>query len=215
MKLLVFFELACPSGNTAKISDTTPPASPPLPLWIGCTSCSVATAILAPMSPGNRRCSSWRSSWRTTWSKMWRVAGALRIWRTTTCCTGRQNFGETCCKIPEKEMIKFYFLRKTRMLIVFSHAKLCSPCPLSFPRFPTTSPLKPIPCAAPASARGSVKKRPSFRDKEGFFRFRSIKKHEKETQVSWSGCELFCQSSHLYVSVWKLNAYYYVYITYQ
>ncbi|XP_039985699.1 DEP domain-containing protein 1A [Xiphias gladius] len=49
-------------------------------------------------------------------------------------------------------------------------------------RFPTTSPLKPIPCAAPASARGSVKKRPSFRDKEGFFRFRSIKKHEKETQ---------------------------------
>ncbi|XP_019132893.1 DEP domain-containing protein 1A isoform X2 [Larimichthys crocea] len=44
-------------------------------------------------------------------------------------------------------------------------------------RFPTTSPLKPIP-----SAPGSIKKRPSFRDKEGFFRFKSLKKHEKETQ---------------------------------
>ncbi|XP_074491197.1 DEP domain-containing protein 1A [Sebastes fasciatus] len=44
-------------------------------------------------------------------------------------------------------------------------------------RFPSTSPLKPIP-----SAPGSIKKRPSFRDKEGFFRFRNIKKHhEKET----------------------------------
>ncbi|XP_018526370.1 DEP domain-containing protein 1A isoform X3 [Lates calcarifer] len=49
-------------------------------------------------------------------------------------------------------------------------------------RFPSTSPLKPIPCAAPASAPGSIKKRPSLRDKEGFFRFRSIRKHEKETQ---------------------------------
>ncbi|KAM9358522.1 DEP domain-containing protein 1A [Symphorus nematophorus] len=49
-------------------------------------------------------------------------------------------------------------------------------------RFPTTSPLKPIPCPGPTSAPGSIKKRPSFRDKEGFFRFRSSKKHEKETQ---------------------------------
>ncbi|XP_049911684.1 DEP domain-containing protein 1A isoform X2 [Epinephelus moara] len=50
-------------------------------------------------------------------------------------------------------------------------------------RFPSTSPLKPIPCPASASATGSIKKRPSFRDKEGFFRFRSIKKqHEEETQ---------------------------------
>ncbi|XP_042340115.1 DEP domain-containing protein 1A isoform X2 [Plectropomus leopardus] len=51
-------------------------------------------------------------------------------------------------------------------------------------RFPSTSPLKPIPCPAPASATGSVKKRPSFRDKEGFFRFRGIKKqqHEEGTQ---------------------------------
>ncbi|XP_071342366.1 DEP domain-containing protein 1A isoform X2 [Trachinotus anak] len=49
-------------------------------------------------------------------------------------------------------------------------------------RFPSTSPLKPIPCPAPRSAPGSIKKRPSFRDKESFFRFRSIKKHEKETQ---------------------------------
>ncbi|XP_056233712.1 DEP domain-containing protein 1A isoform X3 [Seriola aureovittata] len=45
-------------------------------------------------------------------------------------------------------------------------------------RFPSTSPLKPFPRPAP----GSIKKRPSFRDKEGFFRFRSIKKNEKETQ---------------------------------
>ncbi|XP_033476707.1 DEP domain-containing protein 1A isoform X1 [Epinephelus lanceolatus] len=50
-------------------------------------------------------------------------------------------------------------------------------------RFPSTSPLKPIPCPASASAPGSIKKRPSFRDKEGFFRFRSIKKqHEEEMQ---------------------------------
>ncbi|KAM8745292.1 DEP domain-containing protein 1A isoform 2-T2 [Acanthopagrus schlegelii] len=49
-------------------------------------------------------------------------------------------------------------------------------------RFPSTSPLKPIPCPATASAPGSIKKRPSFRDKEGFFKFRSFKKQEKETQ---------------------------------
>ncbi|KAF1385363.1 hypothetical protein PFLUV_G00106970 [Perca fluviatilis] len=48
-------------------------------------------------------------------------------------------------------------------------------------RFPSTSPLKPIPC--PASAPGSIKKKSSFRDKESFFRFRNIKKQlEKETQ---------------------------------
>ncbi|XP_023148675.2 DEP domain-containing protein 1A isoform X1 [Amphiprion ocellaris] len=46
-------------------------------------------------------------------------------------------------------------------------------------RFPSTSPLKPIPCPAPASS--SIKKRSSFRDKEGFFKFRSFKKHEKES----------------------------------
>ncbi|XP_041791027.1 DEP domain-containing protein 1A isoform X2 [Chelmon rostratus] len=49
-------------------------------------------------------------------------------------------------------------------------------------KFPSTSPLKPIPCPAPTSAPSSIKKRPSFRDKEGFFRFKSMKKHEKETQ---------------------------------
>uniref|UniRef100_A0A3P8TGV2 DEP domain containing 1a n=1 Tax=Amphiprion percula TaxID=161767 RepID=A0A3P8TGV2_AMPPE len=48
-------------------------------------------------------------------------------------------------------------------------------------RFPSTSPLKPIPCPAPASS--SIKKRSSFRDKEGFFKFRSFKKHEKESLV--------------------------------
>ncbi|XP_070688566.1 DEP domain-containing protein 1A [Pempheris klunzingeri] len=47
-------------------------------------------------------------------------------------------------------------------------------------RFPSTSPLKPIPCPAPAPS--SIKRRPSLRDKEGFFRFRSMKKHEKETE---------------------------------
>ncbi|XP_068581102.1 DEP domain-containing protein 1A [Cebidichthys violaceus] len=50
-------------------------------------------------------------------------------------------------------------------------------------RFPSTSPLKPIPCPASGSALGSIKKRPSFRDKDSFFRFRHIKKQqEKETQ---------------------------------
>ncbi|XP_069581288.1 DEP domain-containing protein 1A [Brachyistius frenatus] len=48
-------------------------------------------------------------------------------------------------------------------------------------RFPSTSPLKPIPCPATASASSSVKRRPSFRDREGFFRFKSAKKQEKET----------------------------------
>ncbi|XP_034564027.1 DEP domain-containing protein 1A isoform X2 [Notolabrus celidotus] len=49
-------------------------------------------------------------------------------------------------------------------------------------RFPTTSPLKPIPRAAPSSTLGSIKKRPSFRDKDVFFKFRSARKHDKETQ---------------------------------
>ncbi|XP_041862850.1 DEP domain-containing protein 1A isoform X1 [Melanotaenia boesemani] len=48
-------------------------------------------------------------------------------------------------------------------------------------RFPSTSPLKPIPCPNPSLTSSSIKKRPSFRDKEGFFKFRGIKKHEKET----------------------------------
>uniref|UniRef100_A0A672YU40 DEP domain containing 1a n=1 Tax=Sphaeramia orbicularis TaxID=375764 RepID=A0A672YU40_9TELE len=56
-------------------------------------------------------------------------------------------------------------------------------------RFPSTSPLKPIPCPGqkPALAPGSVKKKNSFRDKESFFRFRGIKKHEKETQENADG----------------------------
>ncbi|XP_029356066.1 DEP domain-containing protein 1A isoform X2 [Echeneis naucrates] len=49
-------------------------------------------------------------------------------------------------------------------------------------RFPSTSPLKPIPCPAPALGPGSIKKRHSLKDKEGFFRFKSIKRHEKDTQ---------------------------------
>ncbi|KAF0041777.1 hypothetical protein F2P81_005309 [Scophthalmus maximus] len=54
-------------------------------------------------------------------------------------------------------------------------------------RFPSTSPLKPIPRPTAASGPSSIKKRPSLRDKEGFFRFKSLKKLEKETQVSWTG----------------------------
>ncbi|KAM7387712.1 hypothetical protein PAMP_023933 [Pampus punctatissimus] len=49
-------------------------------------------------------------------------------------------------------------------------------------RFPSTSPLKPIPSPAPASAPRSIKKRPSLRDKDGFFKFRSVKKNMKEMQ---------------------------------
>ncbi|AWP10567.1 putative DEP domain-containing protein 1A [Scophthalmus maximus] len=49
-------------------------------------------------------------------------------------------------------------------------------------RFPSTSPLKPIPRPTAASGPSSIKKRPSLRDKEGFFRFKSLKKLEKETQ---------------------------------
>ncbi|KAM3876200.1 DEP domain-containing protein 1A [Diretmus argenteus] len=51
-------------------------------------------------------------------------------------------------------------------------------------RFPSTSPLKPIPCPAttPTPGPSSIKKSLSLRDKEGFFRFRSIKKNDKEIQ---------------------------------
>ncbi|KAM9386283.1 DEP domain-containing protein 1A [Pholidichthys leucotaenia] len=48
-------------------------------------------------------------------------------------------------------------------------------------RFPSTSPLKPIPSLTRVSTSSSLKKRPSFRDKEVFFKFRNIKKQEKET----------------------------------
>ncbi|KAM6963137.1 DEP domain-containing protein 1A [Aplochiton taeniatus] len=47
-------------------------------------------------------------------------------------------------------------------------------------RFPSVSPLKPIPCPA-SVAPGSVKRSFSFREKEGFFKFRSNRKADKET----------------------------------
>ncbi|XP_057696108.1 DEP domain-containing protein 1A [Corythoichthys intestinalis] len=47
-------------------------------------------------------------------------------------------------------------------------------------RFPSSSPLKPIPCPAVSSASKGIKKKPSLRDKEGFFRFKSMKKNEQE-----------------------------------
>ncbi|CAL9695475.1 unnamed protein product [Knipowitschia caucasica] len=51
-------------------------------------------------------------------------------------------------------------------------------------RFPSTSTLKPIPSPSqvPGSAPGSIKKKHSFRDKDGFFKFRTIKKHDKDAQ---------------------------------
>ncbi|KAK0154628.1 DEP domain-containing protein 1A [Merluccius polli] len=52
-------------------------------------------------------------------------------------------------------------------------------------RFPSSSPLKPIPSPAPkqSSTPGSGLKRSlSLRDKDGLFRFRSTKKQSKETQ---------------------------------
>ncbi|XP_014878033.1 DEP domain-containing protein 1A-like isoform X2 [Poecilia latipinna] len=48
-------------------------------------------------------------------------------------------------------------------------------------RFPSTSPLKPIPCPAPAPGSRSIKKRPSLRDREGFFRLRNLKNQEKDS----------------------------------
>ncbi|XP_035996709.1 DEP domain-containing protein 1A isoform X2 [Fundulus heteroclitus] len=47
-------------------------------------------------------------------------------------------------------------------------------------RFPSTSPLKPIPCPAPAQGSRTIRKRPSLRDREGFFKFRNLKKQDKE-----------------------------------
>ncbi|XP_059922181.1 DEP domain-containing protein 1A isoform X1 [Gadus macrocephalus] len=52
-------------------------------------------------------------------------------------------------------------------------------------RFPSTSPLKPIPSPAPkqtSTPGSSLKRSLSLRDKEGLFRFRSTKKLSKETQ---------------------------------
>ncbi|XP_071388057.1 DEP domain-containing protein 1A-like [Centroberyx affinis] len=54
-------------------------------------------------------------------------------------------------------------------------------------RFPSTSPLKPIPCPDPSLAPCPIKRSFSFRDKEGIFRFRSTKKQDKETQASYTG----------------------------
>ncbi|XP_007574839.1 DEP domain-containing protein 1A isoform X2 [Poecilia formosa] len=48
-------------------------------------------------------------------------------------------------------------------------------------RFPSTSPLKPIPCPAPVLGSRSIKKRPSLRDREGFFRLRNLKNQEKDS----------------------------------
>ncbi|XP_043985713.1 DEP domain-containing protein 1A isoform X1 [Gambusia affinis] len=48
-------------------------------------------------------------------------------------------------------------------------------------RFPSTSPLKPIPCPAPAPGSRSIKKRSSLRDREGFFRLRNLKKQDKDS----------------------------------
>ncbi|XP_077573488.1 DEP domain-containing protein 1A [Stigmatopora nigra] len=47
-------------------------------------------------------------------------------------------------------------------------------------RFPSTSPLKPVPCPPMSSVSKGIKKKPSLRDKEGFFRFKSLKKNEQE-----------------------------------
>lgn len=52
-----------------------------------------------------------------------------------------------------------------------------------FSRFPSTSPLKKIPCPPAAAASNSIKKRPSFRDKESFFKFKSLTKNGKEAEV--------------------------------
>lgn len=51
-------------------------------------------------------------------------------------------------------------------------------------RFPSTSTLKPIPCPSQTSRStpGSAKKKHSLRDKDGFFKFRTMKKQEKDTQ---------------------------------
>ncbi|XP_049581239.1 DEP domain-containing protein 1A isoform X5 [Syngnathus scovelli] len=52
-------------------------------------------------------------------------------------------------------------------------------------RFPSTSPLKPIPCPTVPSASKGIKKRSSFRDKEGFFKFKSLKKNEQEAECQF------------------------------
>lgn len=108
---------------------------------------------------------------------MLRDAGEQKIWRTTTCCTGN------------------WF---TRMCFWAYLTKLCLMCRLCctqhkavcvfflVPRFPSTSPLKPIPCSAPTSDSRAIKKRSSFKDKEGFFKFRSVRRQEKEILVSYT-----------------------------
>ncbi|XP_041695296.1 DEP domain-containing protein 1A isoform X2 [Coregonus clupeaformis] len=48
-------------------------------------------------------------------------------------------------------------------------------------RFASTSPLKPIPHRPPVSGPASVKKNFSMKEKDGFFKFRTSKKPDKET----------------------------------
>uniref|UniRef100_A0A3B5LF24 DEP domain containing 1a n=1 Tax=Xiphophorus couchianus TaxID=32473 RepID=A0A3B5LF24_9TELE len=67
-------------------------------------------------------------------------------------------------------------------------------------RFPSASPLKPIPCPAPAPDSRSIKKRPSLRDREGFFRLRNFKKQEKDSMQQHQRRELTLEDEQ---EIWR------------
>lgn len=103
--------LGCHSENIDRTSGTMLPASLPLLLWIGFTSCSATTATLALMLPGSRLCSFWKSFLKIMWSKMWRAVGEQRIWRTTTCSIGR-----ICFKQSEENIVYQHIVDCSRHL---------------------------------------------------------------------------------------------------
>ena len=68
------------------------------------------------------------------------------------------------------------FVIKRRAIIIKERLALLVFCVF---RFPSSSPLKPIPNYTPALK----KKSGSLKEKEGFFKFRTLKKFDKETLV--------------------------------
>lgn len=77
-------------------------------------------------------------------------------------------------KVDILKMFKRFLVKNIKKNIMFSGLKYVS-------RFPSTSPLKPIPNRAPILRKKSI----SMMDRESFFKFRGSKKFDKEILVSF------------------------------
>lgn len=164
MKWPSFSGQECLWRSTGSTSGFTWAASPHQQLWTGCMNCWRTTAILDLRSPVTRQSSCWKSFWRTMLLRMWRVDGAWKTWRTTASCTGRYD------KVDILKLFERFLVKN----VMFYWFKTCF-------RFPSTSPLKPIPNRAPILRKKSI----SMMDRESFFKFRSSKKFDKEVLVSF------------------------------